>query len=70
MADDVSIRFTADVSDLQKGMQQAASSVDATTASLRSGAAQINAAFGSLSQAYAAVPGKEVRLRKRPATQN
>ena len=53
MADDVSIKFTADVSDLQKGMQQAASAVDATAATLRSGANQINTSFASLSQAFA-----------------
>ena len=44
MADDVTITFTADVSDLQQGMQQATSAVEATTSALRSGAAQINAA--------------------------
>lgn len=53
MADDVTIKFTADVSDLQKGMQQAASAVDATAATLRSGANQINTSFASLSQAFA-----------------
>jgi hypothetical protein len=53
MADDVTIKFTADVSDLQKGMQQAASAVDATTATLRSGANQISTSFASLSQAFA-----------------
>ncbi|MGB6326798.1 MAG: hypothetical protein WBG11_13780, partial [Methylocella sp.] len=42
---------TADVSDLQQGMQQATSAVAATTSALRSGAAQINASFASLSQA-------------------
>lgn len=52
MADDVTIRFTADVSDLQRGLQQAAGAVDATTASLRAGASQINASFAGLSQAY------------------
>jgi hypothetical protein len=53
MADDVTIKFTADVADLQKGMQQAASAVDATTATLRSGANQINTPFASLSQVFA-----------------
>jgi hypothetical protein len=60
MADDVSIRFTADVSDLQKGLQQAAAAVDGTTASLRAGAAQINAAFAGLSQAYASNAAQKV----------
>ncbi len=53
MTDDVTIRFTADVADLQKGMQQAANAVDSTTAALRNGATQINTSFASLSQAYA-----------------
>jgi hypothetical protein len=54
MSDDVTITFTADISDLQKGMADAASAVDATSESLRSGAAQVGAAFASLTQAYAA----------------
>jgi len=53
MADDVTIKFAADVSDLQRGMQQATSMVDTTTSALRNGAAQINASFVSLSQASA-----------------
>jgi hypothetical protein len=64
MADDVSIRFTADVSDLQKGMQQAASSVDAMTASLRAGATQINAAFAGLSQAYTSNAAQKIASAK------
>jgi hypothetical protein len=52
MPDDVSITFSADVSDLQRGMQQATSAVETTTSTLRSGAAQINASFASLSRAY------------------
>ncbi|WPP04028.1 hypothetical protein [Methylocella tundrae] len=54
MTDDVSIRFTADVGDLQKGLRQASSAVDSTTGAFRSGATQINASFATLSQAYAA----------------
>lgn len=52
MTDDVTIRFTADVSDLQKGLQQATAAVDATTGALRSGASQINASFSALSDTY------------------
>lgn len=62
MADDVTIRFTADVSDLQKGMQQAATSVNSTTASLRAGAAQINTVFAGLSQAYAGNAAQKTTL--------
>lgn len=60
MADDVTIKFTADVSDLQQGMQQATSAVEATTSALRSGAAQINASFASLSQAYGTAAAKKI----------
>ncbi|MGH6857591.1 MAG: hypothetical protein ACRECP_08115, partial [Methylocella sp.] len=60
MADDVTITFTADVSGLQQGMQQATSAVEATTSALRSGAAQINASFASLSQAYGTAAAKKI----------
>jgi len=60
MADDVTITFTADVSDLQQGMQQATSAVEATTSALRSGAAQINSSFASLSQAYGSAAAKNI----------
>jgi hypothetical protein len=60
MTDDVSITFSADVSDLQKGMQQATSAVETTTSALRSGAAQINATFASLSQAYASDAARRI----------
>ena len=62
MADDVSITFTADVADLQKGMQQATSAVETTTRALRSGAAQINSTFVSLSQAYASDAAKKITM--------
>ncbi|WP_158810119.1 hypothetical protein [Beijerinckia sp. L45] len=54
MADDVKITFSADISELQKGLADAASAVAATTSTLQSGAAQINASFAALGQAYAA----------------
>ncbi len=60
MADDVTIKFTADVSGLQQGMQQAKSAVEATTSALRSGAAQINASFASLSQAYGSAAARNI----------
>jgi hypothetical protein len=60
MADDVTIKFTADVSGLQRGMQQATSAVEATTSALRGGAAQINASFASLSQAYGSAAAKNI----------
>ncbi|MGH6819795.1 MAG: hypothetical protein ACREDU_02910, partial [Methylocella sp.] len=60
MADDVTIKFTADISGLQQGMQQATSAVEATTSALRSGAAQINVSFASLSQAYGSATAKNI----------
>jgi len=62
MADDVSIKFTADISGLQQGMQQATSAVEATTSALRGGAAQINASFASLSQAYGSAAAKNIAM--------
>ena len=53
MSDDVTITFSADISDLQRGMQQASVAIDATTSALRSGASQLGGTFSSLSQAYA-----------------
>ena len=53
MTDDVSIKFFADVSDLQRGMQEASRSVAATIATLQSGATQIDAAFAVLARAQA-----------------
>ncbi|WGJ15635.1 hypothetical protein QEV83_05055 [Methylocapsa sp. D3K7] len=60
MTDDVSIAFTANVSDLQRGMQQATIAVEATTNALRTGAAQISATFASLSQAYASDAARKI----------
>jgi len=54
MADGVQITFSADISDLQKGLADATSAVSAATGTLQSGAAQIGASFASLGQAYAA----------------
>jgi hypothetical protein len=62
MANDVTITFTADVSGLQRGMQQASSAVQATTSTLRAGADQINANFGSLSQLYASNAARKLAV--------
>ncbi len=53
MTDDVTIKFSADISDLQSGLQQATASVQSTSATLRSGAAQVASSFNSLGQAFA-----------------
>ncbi|WP_180982543.1 hypothetical protein [Methylocella silvestris] len=60
MADDVTIRFTADVSYLQRGIQQANTALGATTTTLISGASQINASFANLTQAYVGNAGQEI----------
>ncbi|WP_020177053.1 hypothetical protein [Methyloferula stellata] len=52
MADDVTIRFTADISDLQSGIQQANSAIQSGSTTLRGGAAQVSSAFDSLGQAF------------------
>jgi len=52
MADDVTITFTADISDLQSGMQQATSAIQSASNTLRSGAAQVSSSFDSLGQAF------------------
>ena len=54
MADDVSIKFSADIGDLQKGIAQANAAIGATTATLRGGAASVDAAFATMSQSYTA----------------
>lgn len=64
MADNVSIKFSADISDLQKGMREASAEIDATNRSLRSGASQIAASFGALSQAYANSATQKARASK------
>ncbi len=53
MTDDVTIKFTADISDLQSGIGQANSAIQSTSSTLRGGAAQISSSFDSLGQAYA-----------------
>lgn len=62
MAEDVSIRFNADISGLQEGMQQAASTVQATTNTIRSGADQINASFAGLAQAYVSAGAQKIAV--------
>lgn len=54
MADDVSIKFSADIGDLQKGIAQANAAIQSTSAGLRSGADGVDAAFATMTQSYAA----------------
>lgn len=69
MTDDVTIKFTADTSDLQSGMQDAAASVNATAGTMRAGAAQIAASFGALSQAYANGTAQKLQVAQQASEQ-
>jgi hypothetical protein len=53
MADDVVIKLNADVSDLERGIRDAAAAMEATLGTLRGGAAQLDASFASVSRGYA-----------------
>jgi hypothetical protein len=53
LTDDVTIKFTADISDLQDGISQASSSIQSASTTLRSGATQVSSSFESLGQAFA-----------------
>jgi hypothetical protein len=54
MSESVAIVFTADISDLQRGLREANTAVGETTATLKSGAAQTAISFADLTRAYAA----------------
>lgn len=62
MAEDVKIVFTADISDLQRGLAQAASGIAETTGTMKVGADQVGASFASLNQAYAAGVARRLDL--------
>jgi hypothetical protein len=64
MTDDVTITFTADISDLQRGIQQATSGIADATATLKSGAAQVAVSFADLTRAYAAGVAQRLDLVK------
>lgn len=64
MANEVDIKFSADISDLQKGMQQASAAIDVANRAMRNGAAQMASSFGALSAAYASSAAQKVRVAK------
>lgn len=64
MADDVRITLSADISDLQRGLAEAASGIAQCTATLKSGANEVNASFAALNQAYAAGVARRLDLVK------
>ncbi len=62
MADDITIVFTADISDLQRGLTQAAAGIADTTGALKAGAAQVGSSFAGMTAAYAAGVARETSL--------
>ena len=62
MADDIKIIFTADISDLQRGLAQATSGIADTTSTLKAGAAQVGSSFAGMTQAYAAGVARQTSL--------
>ena len=62
MADDITIVFTADISDLQRGLAQATSGIADTTSTLKAGAAQVGSSFAGMTQAYAAGVARQTSL--------
>lgn len=54
MDDSVNITFTADIADLQRGLQQATTAVNEVTATLKAGAAAVALSYGDITRAYAA----------------
>ena len=64
MVDSVKITLTADISDLQSGLAQAAAGVNATVETMRTGASQVAVSFGDLQRAYAAGVAQRLSLVK------
>lgn len=64
MTDDVRITFSADISDLQRGLEAATGGVAECTASLKAGAQQVESSFQSLNRAYAAGVAQRLDLVK------
>ncbi len=64
MVDSVRITLTADISDLQSGLSQAAAGVNATVETMRTGASQVATSFGDLQRAYAAGVAQRLSLVK------
>jgi hypothetical protein len=62
MTDDVRITFTADISDLRRGLAEATSGVADTTAVLKAGADTVTATYASMTRAYAAGAAQRVDL--------
>ena len=64
MVDSVEITLTADISELQSGLAQAAAGINATVETMRTGASQVATSFGDLQRAYAAGVAQRLSLVK------
>ena len=64
MADDVKVTFSADISDLQRGLAEAAGGIAETQRLLKAGADAVGQSFASLDKAYAAGVARRVDLVK------
>ena len=69
MTDDVRITFSADISDLQRGLAEAQAGVISATATMKSGADQVGSSFAALNQAYAAGVTQRLDLVKSASTE-
>ncbi len=60
MSEDVIIKLKADVSELERGLREAATAMDATLGAMKSGASQLEASFASVSRGYGANAAQRV----------
>jgi len=58
MSDDVVIKLNADVSDLERGLREAATAMESTLGALRNGAAQLDTSFAAASRGYITSTGQ------------
>ena len=63
--DSVRVVFTADISDLRRGLDAATSGISETSAVLKSGADQVGLSYGALTRAYAAGAAQRLDLVRR-----
>lgn len=54
MTDTVTITFTVDIAELQRGLQQATGGIAEATATMKAGAQQVAVSYADLTRAYAA----------------
>jgi hypothetical protein len=64
MVDDVSIKFSADITNLQSGLQQATDALQSTTGTLKTGAAQVAASFETMGLAVSTSLAQQANMAK------